>query len=369
MGRIWDGVVSDIGANQLIDKANRLISLWAGVPNGGHMKATVTGATGFIGRHTVKALVEAGHQVTCLVRESSNREGLEELGVEFAVGDVLDSESLRGPIAEADVVFHLAALLKVPWRADFMSANEEGASNVARACAEAPVSPTLVVVSSLAAAGVQSGLAPRVEEDALAPVSRYGRAKLAAERAAMAFADRVPLSIVRPPMVFGEGDKGVLKLFRMAASGWFVTPTRRRDTRVSLVGAGDLAQLLLLVAEKGERVDGSGDPQQGIYYAAASETPSFPQLAKLLADATQSSPPTVLRAPAAMTFLAGAVSELAARVGSRSAALNLDKAREATAGSWVCSAEKARSTLGFRHRPLDEALCETGAWYKSEGWL
>ena len=79
-------------------------------------RALVTGATGFIGRHLVRTLVARGDAVTCFVRATSRREGLEGPGVRVSVGDVLDPPSLAGPVAEADVVYHLAALLRAPWR-------------------------------------------------------------------------------------------------------------------------------------------------------------------------------------------------------------------------------------------------------------
>jgi nucleoside-diphosphate-sugar epimerase len=337
------------------------------------MRALVTGATGFIGTHLVETLLARGDSVTCLVRPTSNRTTLATLSsdrLSFAEGNVLDRASLEGPTANVDVVFHLAALLKVPWRADFHQANEDGARNVAAACANADAPPTLVVVSSLAAGGVQPGDRPRTEADSPAPVSRYGRAKLSAERAATAFADRVPITVVRPPMVFGPRDRSVLSLFRMAARGWFLTPTRK-TTHVSLVAAEDLAALLVLVATKGERVIPVDESSHavtghGIYYAAAEEAPTLPELARLLAAATDRPAPRVLRAPAAVTRVAGGVSEALSRVCRRPAAFNRDKAREATAGSWVCSPAKAQA-LGFRPRPLATSLRATAVWYQAAG--
>ena len=87
------------------------------------MHAFVTGATGFCGRHLVAALIARGHRVTALVRPTSNRKGLVDLGVGFVEGDLLEPASYRAAVGEADVVFHLAAQLRTPWRDDFMTTN------------------------------------------------------------------------------------------------------------------------------------------------------------------------------------------------------------------------------------------------------
>ena len=115
------------------------------------MHAFVTGATGFCGRHLVAALIARGHRVTALVRPTSNRKGLTDLGVGFVEGDLLEPASYRAAVGEADVVFHLAAQLRTPWRDDFMTTNGDATGQLAEACAQAATPPVFVYVSSLAA--------------------------------------------------------------------------------------------------------------------------------------------------------------------------------------------------------------------------
>ena len=324
------------------------------------MRVLVTGATGFIGGHVVAALVEAGHAVTALVRASSSRTDLAALGVRFAVGDVLAPETLRAPVSAVDAVIHLASLLKMPWSPDFRSVNVGGTASVAAAAASCATPPVVVVVSSMAAAGPASA-APRREDDAPAPVSRYGEVKLAAEQAAIAAG--VPLSIVRPPMVFGEGDRTVLKLFRSVARGIHVVPTRRSNA-VSLVHARDLARALVRVAEAGERVGTSAG--QGLYHVAADETLDYGDLGQHIATALEVSAPRVVRIPSQVTFVAAALGEAVARLRDEPAFLNLDKYREVTGGSWTCTNAKVRA-LGWHPAPLAQRLAETARWYRENG--
>ncbi len=330
------------------------------------MRALVTGSTGFIGRHLVRVLAEAGHEVVCLVRATSNRAPLEPYASAFAVGDIAQPESL-GAAADVDAVFHLASLLKMPWKQAFHDVNVGGTENVARACAEASTPPILVVVSSLAAGGPTVGEGARREVDGSAPVSIYGGVKLASEKAALGFAGQVPITVVRPPMVFGEADGSVLKVFRGAARGWHVVPGRASN-RVSMVHATDLSHALLAAAERGERAAPDGPEDQGLYYVADPAQPTYADFGRLVARALDRET-RVVRLPAGIVWCAAAASEAVARIRDAKTVLNLDKYREARAGSWVCDATKAADALGFAPvAPLDR-LRQTAEWYRAEGWM
>jgi nucleoside-diphosphate-sugar epimerase len=328
----------------------------------------VTGATGFIGGHLAEALVDAGHEVTCLVRATSDRSRLEPLGVRFAEGDINDQASLAAAIADAgaEVVYHLAAMLKQPWHPEFLTTNADGVRLVARACADAG-GPVLLSVSSIAAAGPARHGRPLVESDPPEPVSRYGRSKLGGEEAARELAGRVPITIVRPPAVVGERDTASLPLFEMAARGFHPVPGRGQD-RLSMVHVGDLVAAIIAAAERGERLgDRAG---QGIYFAAADEQPTIRELGELLAPAVGRDRVRVVPAPRLLSKLVGAAAEGVARARNRPSILNYDKMIEANAGSWICSTDKARDQLGWAPaEPLGDRLAQTGAWYRDQGWI
>lgn len=332
----------------------------------------ITGASGFIGRHLVRAVRMRGDEAVCLVRPCSDRRVLDTLDVRYAPGDITDAASLRSAVGGVDTVIHAAAMLKAPWRPQFVTANVGGTAALAAACAARLSPPALIVVSSLAAAGPSPDELPRDESMPPAPISIYGRVKLDAERAAAAVAAQLPVSLVRPPMVFGEGDRTSLMLFRNVRAGWHPLPGRR-DHALSLIHAADLAELLCRVADAGERLPAHGDsadaPGRGLYYACADETPTLSGLGVAIAAAMELPPPRTLRVPGALLRLAAVAGELRGRLTDTPQLLSLDKARELRAGPWLCSAAKAKATLGFVPAPLASRLRQTVADQRRRGWL
>jgi dihydroflavonol-4-reductase len=332
----------------------------------------VTGASGFIGQHLVRRLIERGDRVSCLVRTTSRIDELRSSGARLIVGDATDRAGMKRALAEAqaDVVFHPAGLLKAVRTADFARVNAGGVESVAAACADRAERPALIVVSSLAASGPSAGDQPRVEGESPAPVSFYGRSKLAGELAAARHAGEMEITIVRPPIVFGPGDRGVLEMFRpIARSGLHVVPGRG-ERRVSLIHVADLVALLLLAAEKGERLRPDEAPGQGVYFAAAEHDPTYAELGQAMARALGKKRATVVHMPGPIVRLVGLCGDSLGRVRQRAGWVNSDKMSEALAGSWMCSSAKAREQLGwFPAATLAERLRETAQWYRQAGWL
>ncbi|HJX41791.1 MAG TPA: NAD-dependent epimerase/dehydratase family protein [Anaerolineales bacterium] len=333
-------------------------------------RVLVTGATGFIGHHLVQHLIQRGDQVTCLVRPSSDTSSLDRANLQFAVGDMGDPPSLRAAIAGAEVVYHLAAALTARRPQDLMRVNTAGLTALAEACTQQPNPPVLVVLSSLAAAGPSPAGRPRTEGDPAGPVSHYGRSKLAGEQAARAHASQVPVTIVRASWVFGEWDRDTLAIFRTVRYGLHLVPVARSN-RYSLIHAADLAGFLALAALRGERCGPDRPAGDGLYYAAAEPALDYPEIGQMAAAAMERRRPRVLHLPRPLTLAMAAIPQLVtAALGRPPSIVNLDKAREGFAGSWVCSAEKAQRQLGFTaSAPLADRMRQTASWYQERGWL
>ncbi len=334
------------------------------------MRALITGANGFIGEHLIRTLLAHGETVRAMVRREAARAPLEALGAEVVLGDVTRPETLPPAIAGVDVVFHLAGLVKALRAEELFRVNEAGARNIARACAQAANPPVLILVSSLAAAGPAPDGHPRTESDPVEPVSNYGRSKRAGEMAAADFSRDVPLTIVRPPVVFGEGDMNTCLLFQPIARHGVHAVPGLKPRKVSIIHADDLAEALWLAAGRATRVNRDRAGTAGYYFVAGDQDPEYVQLGRLIGDAVGRPRVFVVRTPDWMGRCAGACSEVVSRLRGRPAIFNLDKMREAAAGSWVCSAERIRNELGFRvARPLGDRLRQTADWYASRGLL
>jgi nucleoside-diphosphate-sugar epimerase len=332
-------------------------------------RALVTGASGFIGYHLVKRLLDRGDHVTCFVRPTSDVDALERLDVRLVYGDVTEKQSLRRAFAKSDVVFHLAGLTKSLKARALRQINETGVRNVAECCADLETPPVLIVVSSLAAAGPASADRVLTEADMPSPISAYGRSKRAGELAAAEFAARVPITIVRPPIVLGEGDRDGLALFKGIANwGVHLVPTLS-DFPFSVIHAADLAAALDLLAQRGRRIEGGGGPS-GTYFAAVDETPTYAKLGHMIGAAVGRRRVKIIRNFPMTVWAIALIGELYARLCRRPHILNLDKAREATAGSWACSPAAIARDVGFAPaRPLQERLRQTAQWYSDQGAL
>ncbi len=337
-------------------------------------KVLVTGASGFIGVHLVAALTAQGDEVACLVRKSSRVEPLRQYNPRFIYGDVTDRESLPAAIAGQDIVYHLAGCTQTlnPWH--FYRINQRGVANVTQVCAGRTTPPVLVSVSSLAAAGPALDGQPKTETDRPVPVSHYGHSKRAGERAAEHFADHVPITIVRPPIVLGEGDRMGLPLFSSIAKfGVHMAPGL--DTRrFSLVHADDLSRLIMLAAQRGRRLPPRGQLEslrgQGYYFAGCEENPAYADLGRMVAEALGRHLVVIIPTATPMVWMVAVAGEAISRMRHDPLFMNLDKAREITAGSWICSTRAAEKELGYAPgAPIIERLRQTADWYREKKWL
>jgi dihydroflavonol-4-reductase len=353
-------------------------------------RALVTGASGFIGLQLAEALLARGDQVLCLVRPASNLTLLPQNGVEFVYGDVTQPDTLSVAVNGVDVVYHAAGLTKALGLAEYCRVNEAGVRNMVNACASRTTPPVMILVSSLAAAGpVSDPKQLRTENDPPRQVSRYGKSKRAGELAAEERAGDVPITIVRPPIVLGPGDRTGLQLFRSIHR--FRSFLVLGRGRFSVLYVADLAAALIAAAEHGERLPlrsarassrkafdeatkvgdaNVADIGQGYYFIADDETPTLAELARTIGRSINRPYALAIRLPLVTSWLAGGLGELVGQITRKPRYLNFDRARELSAGHWTCSSAKAHRDLGFKSAaPLTQRIEQTAEWYREHGWL
>jgi nucleoside-diphosphate-sugar epimerase len=320
----------------------------------------VTGAAGFIGRALVARLAASGVPVLALVRDPARAADLAALpGVELMTGDLRDQAILRGLTARAGILYHLAGLTSARSRAEFMAVNGEATGALAAAAAAVPSPPKLVLVSSLSVAGPRPAARPAREDEPPAPVTAYGESKLLGEELLRREGQGLRWTIVRPPWVYGPGDRATLPLLRLAARGFFPN-VRGGCMEISLVHVDDLVDALLLAG--GAAADGR------IFYATDGEVHTIAGFGRALLAACGGG--RALPLPGALFRAAGWAGEAAAWVLRRPPPLGRDKTCEGLQEGWVCDDARIRGELGYRSRVgLDEGVAATLSWYRNRGWI
>ena len=330
----------------------------------------VTGANGFIGKQLVRRLIARGDKVTCLVRQTSDVSALKKFKCSIVYADtVKDPDGVASAVEGQDTVYHLAASTHAVRSADLIKINLTGTENVLKACAARPDPPSVIYVSSIAAVGLNRRSKPHQEDSENKPISHYGRSKAACENLAREYSSRVPISIVRPPIVLGNGDRHGLELFNIIDQfGWHLVPTFS-TYEFSAIHVDDLASALMGVAVRGHRLNAQ-DFSEGVYFVAADETPTYSVLGRMIGNALGRKRTRVVRIAKPILWTVALINEAKARLTSKAQFFNLDKYHEATAGSWSCSNQKIRDEIGFSPAfSLPERLVQTAKWYRQEGWL
>jgi dihydroflavonol-4-reductase len=322
------------------------------------VRAAVTGATGFVGQRLVRRLHEMGAETTLLVRSEVRARPFSG-PARLVLGDLESRPALSALASGADTLFHVAGLVAARSEAEFLRVNRDGARRVAEAARAAGVR-RMVLVSSLAATGPALPGEPVTEETPPAPVTPYGRSKLAGEEAARSVG--VPLTVVRPPAVYGAGDRAFLSLFRCVRLG--VAPVLGDGQQeLSLVHVDDLVDALLAVG-------GAAACEGRLYHAAGPEVVTQRGLVQAIGRALGRHGVSVLPLSPPLVRVVLRLSAAAASFAGRATMLAPDKEPEFLAPAWTCSSAAVARDAGWRASiPLERGLTETATWYRDRRWL
>lgn len=327
------------------------------------MVTLVTGATGFVGSHVARALVERGQRLRVLLRRTSDTRAIEGLTAEQVYGDLRDPVSLAEALRDVRRVYHVAADYRLWARhpQEIYESNVTGTRHLLEAAKRAGVERFIYTSTVATIAVPRPGQLPneatRTTLDEM--IGHYKRSKFLAEQEALAFAAKgLPVVIVNPTAPVGPGD-------------WKPTPTgqvivnflRGRmpaylDTGLNVVAVEDVAAGHLLAAERG---------RVGERYILGGRNLTLKEILDVLARVTGLEAPR-WRLPHALALAAGYADALVARMFDRAPHIPLEGVRMARHNMFVDSSKAVRE-LGFQPGSVEAALERAARWYIENGYV
>lgn len=300
------------------------------------MRLAITGATGFVGGRLLEQALEAGHEVVALTRRPQG----ERRGLTWVQGALDDRQTLQRLVEGTEAVIHVAGVISGT-KAEFDAGNTGGTLNLLASATSAGLR-RFVHVSSLAAR----------EPD----ISLYGASKARAEDVVRS--SGLDWAIVRPPAVYGPGDRETLELFKAAKLGVVPLPP---SGRLSLIHADDLSRLLLALASPDAPSKVLYEPDDG-----RANGWTHREFADALA-AAQDRRALALPVPAAVIRLGAKIDGLVRR---RRAKLTADRAAYFCHPDWTASADKSPPVELWQPAiATAQGLEDTANWYQRMGWL
>jgi nucleoside-diphosphate-sugar epimerase len=300
----------------------------------------VTGATGFAGRHAIEEFLKRGWKLRALVRDSVRAKLPPR--VETVSGDLHNGTALDKLLEGADAIVHLAGAITALRREDYFRINAQGTEALAQAARRART-PRFVHVSSLSAR--------------MPDLSDYGASKRAGEDIIASQMTALGAVIVRPPAVYGPGDRGTLPLIKELTRPIAVIPGRR-DARFSLIHVRDLARILATATEGG----GHG------LHEVSDGKPNGYSWSDLLAAAGESEgrriKPVFL--PRSVPYSVAVFAEAWFRISGKPGMVSRGKIRELYHPDWVCRDGSLKLDDPI---PFITGFSETVTWYRAAGWL
>ncbi len=312
-----------------------------------------------MGSHAAELFRDRGFEVIGLVRAPSRIEALPE-GVKPLVGSLFAPDEYADILREVDYFVHIAGLTKARRKEDFYRVNAESVKILLGAIEKYAGENFKRFFLLASQAGTRPSREPLPEDAEPAPLTDYGKSKMLGEQYARQFMDRVPISIVRAPAVYGPRDKDIYFYFRLAAMG-FLPLVGNPHRRVSLIYVKDLAEAIFLATTHPAAVGET-------FFATDGKPHTWLEFAREI-DRAIPGKKIKIRLPGWIMWIAAFFDVASSFVLGKAPLLYFKRVRELL-GEWVADDSKIRRKLGYREKyDLRRGVEETARWYKENGWI
>jgi dihydroflavonol-4-reductase len=326
------------------------------------MRVLITGATGFIGSHLAEKLHQKGYDLRSIVRKKSNLQWIEHLPIEYVEGDYSDVDSLRKAVANVDYIYHSAGVTKSKTKTGYFEGNHLATKNLLQAVLTTNLTlKRFIHISSGSAAGPSINGEPVKEETPFHPITTYGISKMEAEKECLKLMEKIPITIVRPPAVYGPRDKDVFEFFNTLSKG-LQPMIGFKDSYVSLIHVQDLVDGIILAGENPRAIGQT-------YFISSERYYNWKEIGGMTARIMQKKVLRV-RIPKIIIYVIAGIAEFLSVFSSKPALINIEKAKDMVQDAWIFSIEKSKRELGFKESlTIEEGIQNTVQWYREHGWL
>ena len=324
--------------------------------------SVVTGGNGFVGSHLVDYLIKKGHEVRCIVRKSSDLKWLQNKNVKIFTCGLADREELGKIIKDADYIYHVAGVVKSKKKEGYFKGNVEPTRNILDVCLKVnPKIRRILIVSSLTACGPSKIGHPCNESTKENPITTYGKSKFMQEQLSKSYFEKLPITIVRPPAVYGPRDTEIYLVFKTFQKG-LMTLVGFNKKELSLVHVSDLVHGIYLASISESSVGKT-------YFIGSDETTNWNSVSDIL-EKVFNKKALKLRIPHIIVYAIAAVAQFLSVFSNKPATFNLEKAKDFVQEAWTCDISKAKNELGFQPSiNIETGLRQTIEWYRAEKWL
>lgn len=328
------------------------------------MLVLLTGATGFIGSHIADDLLSKGINVRCIIRKSSDLTWLKGKKVELVEADFNDVSSLEATLDGVDSIIHCAGVIAAKNYEGFIKGNKTATLNLIQAVLNKKIDlKRFLYVSSLMAFGPSKDLQhPVLPYQSMNPLSAYGRSKQETESALEEYKKIIPITIVRPPAVYGPRDKATFSIFKSVYYG-IGTLIGFNEKYVSLVSSMDLSRGINEACLSENTIGKS-------YFISSDEFYTWPQIMAEMKKAFNKKHLLTLKLPHSLVIGLGGFSEFVGKFSKNPPVFDYEKGVVFTQDYWTCSIENAKEDFGYEQKfSLSDGIKITADWYKENKWL